>query len=304
MATTHEPDVPASIRTWLAASTDPDQSERLRESFASDVEYDFDGRRRLGVDAVVAQLGTMPRGRFSETAVRLIDRGGDRYTVRFANADGAPMPSPGGPMAAMDFELGLDADGLIATISPRPRHAEPSDLQPAPAIGTPVPVFALPDTDGTATTWFDPEAAASVIVFTCNACPWALGWQERLQAVARDYAPCGVRMVQINANDPAVNAADALTVSRARVATGDFATPYLVDAGQAVARRLGARHTPDVYVVDRDRRLVYHGAPDADSERPELRAQWLRDALDDVLAGEPVRLAQTRLMGCTIKWTL
>ncbi|UUT34677.1 redoxin domain-containing protein [Microbacterium elymi] len=304
MATSHEIITPPAVRNWLLASADPTQADLLRESFATDVEYDFDGRRRVGIDAVLEQLGHMPRGRFANVSRRVIDRGSGRYTVRLSNPDGTPMPSPGGPMLAMDFELGLNQRGLIQTISPNPQHAEPADLQPALRLGDVIPEFSLPDVHGVDTRWFDPSAKASVLIFIANGCPWALGWHDRIQDVVRDYRQQGVRVVQINANDERVSAADALDASRRRIDAGEFASPLLIDEGQTVARRLGARHTPEVFVIDRDHELAYHGAPDADSERPELHAEWLRAALDGVLADAPVTLRETKPMGCTIKWTL
>ncbi len=79
---------------------------------------------------------------------------------------------------------------------------------------------------------------------------------------------------------------------------------YLHDDGQRIARQVGARHTPDVFVIAGDGTVAYHGAPDSDSEDPALQAEWVRAALDAVLAGRPVERPQTEPIGCTIKWTL
>jgi hypothetical protein len=160
--------------------------------------------------------------------------------------------------------------------------------------------FTLPDTDGTPTPLRDGEAA-TVVVFTCNHCPYALAWHERVQDVARDYADRGVRVLQINANDADRHPRDAPAAMKARVDAGEFAGPYLHDATQAVARAFDAKTTPDVYVlVGGD--VVYRGAPDADHGDPSLAAAWLRAALDDVLAGRPVARARTKPVGCSIKW--
>jgi hypothetical protein len=160
----------------------------------------------------------------------------------------------------------------------------------------------LPDTAGTPTAVVDPGAHASVIVFTCNHCPYALAWHERIQAVARDYEPRGVHVVQVNSNDAERYPRDSLEAMRERVARGEFATPYLHDEAQELARGLGARTTPDVYVCGPDAAILYRGAPDADHGDESLDAQWLRDALDDVLAGTPVRVPATEPKGCSIKW--
>ncbi len=171
------------------------------------------------------------------------------------------------------------------------------------AIGAAAPAaFTLPDTEGSPTSLHDGAAAATVVVFTCNHCPYALAWHERLQAVARDYSLRGVRTLQINANDAARYPGDSPAAMAARVSAGEFAGPYLRDDTQEVARAWGAAVTPDVYVLDGAGQLAYHGAPDADHGEESLAAGWLRDALEDVLAERPVALAETKPVGCSIKW--
>ena len=161
--------------------------------------------------------------------------------------------------------------------------------------------FTLPDTDGTPTSLHADGATAAVVVFTCNHCPYALAWHERIQDVARDYADRGVRVLQINANDSVKYPRDSLEAMKARVDAGEFATPYLHDESQEVARAWDAKTTPDVFVTDGSG-VVYRGAPDADHGDPSLNAQWLRAALDDVLAGRPVANPETKPVGCSIKW--
>jgi len=170
------------------------------------------------------------------------------------------------------------------------------------AIGALAPSFILPDTYGNQTPLRDAGDAVTVVVFTCNHCPYALAWHDRLQAVARDYGPRGVRVLQINSNDAARYPRDSPEAMSDRVAAGEFSSPYLHDATQEVAHAWGAAVTPDVYVLDRDGRLAYHGAPDADHHDSSLGAQWLRDALDAVLDARPVALAETEPVGCSIKW--
>ena len=78
--------------------------------------------------------------------------------------------------------------------------------------------------------------------------------------------------------------------------------PYLHDESQEVARAFGARTTPDVFVLDGELRLRYRGAPDADYNDPAQDAAWLREALDDLLAGQQVRRPETEPVGCSVKW--
>jgi hypothetical protein len=89
---------------------------------------------------------------------------------------------------------------------------------------------------------------------------------------------------------------------RARVGAEQWPMPYLHDASQDVARAYDAKTTPDVYVLDADGMLRYRGAPDADHGDPAQRAAWMRDALEAVLAGEQPSRAETKPVGCSIKW--
>jgi len=170
------------------------------------------------------------------------------------------------------------------------------------AIGALAPPFTLPDTDGAPTVLDGAGAAATVVVFTCNHCPYALAWHDRLQQVAREYGDRGVRTLQINSNDAERYPHDSIAAMAARVGAGEFAGPYLHDETQDVARAWGAAVTPDVYVLDGVGRVAYHGAPDADHGDEALAAQWLRGALDDVLAGRAVGRPKTDPVGCSIKW--
>ncbi len=144
----------------------------------------------------------------------------------------------------------------------------------------------------------------TVVVFTCNHCPYALAWHERLLAVARDYADRGVRTLLINPNDAARYPRDSLEAMRERVAAeGPWPAPYLRDSDQEVARAYGAQTTPDVFVLDAERRVRYRGAPDPDHRDEAAGAQWLRGALDAVLEGREPELAETDPVGCSVKWT-
>jgi peroxiredoxin len=169
------------------------------------------------------------------------------------------------------------------------------------AIGAPAPTFALPDTEGTMHTPGD--APATVVVFTCNHCPYALAWHDRIIALAHDYADRGVRVLAINPNDATRYPRDSIEAMRARVQGGEFnGVPYLRDESQEAARAYDAQTTPDVFVLDAAGLLRYRGAPDADYEDPSQRAAYLRDALDAILHGRDPEPAQTPPVGCSIKW--
>jgi hypothetical protein len=170
------------------------------------------------------------------------------------------------------------------------------------ALNDPIPDLSLPDTEGAPVPLAAAGAAATAVVFTCNHCPYALAWHERINDVVRDYAERDVRLLQVNPNDATVKPRDSLEAMRERVERGEFAGPYLRDESQEAARAFGARTTPDVFVFDGSGRLAYRGAPDADHGDPSLRAAWLRAALDDVLAGRPVGEPETEPVGCSVKW--
>ena len=172
------------------------------------------------------------------------------------------------------------------------------------AIGEPAPSFELPDVDGQAHALGEPgEEQATVVYWTCNHCPYALAWHDRLIDVARDYGERGVRVLAVNSNDAERYPQDGPEAMRERVeAEGGWPHPYLHDESQEVARAFGAERTPDVFVFDRGLALRYRGAPDADHEDPSENAAWLRDALDALLDDRDLERAETEPVGCTIKW--
>ena len=169
-------------------------------------------------------------------------------------------------------------------------------------VGDPAPRFALPDPSGTVVRLEPERHAATVVVFTANGCPFARGWHDRIQRVARDLAGRGVAVLQVVSNDEADHPEDSLDGMRARVAAGELAGPFLRDAEQSAARDYGTTATPEVFVIDPAGVVRYHGAPDADHDDPAQGAAWLREAVDDVLAGREVSRPATSPAGCSVKW--
>jgi redoxin len=161
--------------------------------------------------------------------------------------------------------------------------------------------FELPGTDG-ATHPGGPGRRPAVVVFTCNHCPYALAWHDRLLDTARDYGD-RVDFAFVSSNDAGRYPRDSFEAMKDRVAgDGGWPAPYLYDESQDVARAFGARTTPDVFVFDAGGRLAYRGAPDADYGDADLRAAWVRGALEAVLGGVPADPAETEPVGCSIKW--
>ena len=169
------------------------------------------------------------------------------------------------------------------------------------AIRQKAPTFTLPDTDGREHSLPDGQVAA--VIFTCNHCPYALAWHERILQAAHDYAQRGVRFLLVNPNDAERYPPDSYAAMRERVqSAGGWPAPYLRDESQEVARGYGAEATPDVFILDVDLRLRYRGAPDADHKDPGQDAAWLRGALDAVLEGRDPEPALTDPIGCSVKW--
>jgi peroxiredoxin len=169
------------------------------------------------------------------------------------------------------------------------------------SIGDKAPSFDLPDTEGKHHT-LEGDAKATVVVFTCNHCPYALAWHDRITAVARDYADRAVRFLAINSNDAERYPADSYEAMQKRVSEEEWPMPYLHDASQDVARGFGAKTTPDVFVLDGDGTLRYRGAPDSDYGDPSQNAVWLRSALDALLEGRDPDPVETEPVGCSVKW--
>ena len=171
------------------------------------------------------------------------------------------------------------------------------------ALADPAPAFTLLDTEGAEHALpADPAPPATVVIVTCNHCPYVIAWNPRLRAVAEDYAPRGVRFLAINANDAARYPADSPEAMARFVRDQGWPIPYLYDESQEVARALDAQVTPHVFVLDGEHRLRYRGAPDADHRDESQGANWLRAALDAVLAGDTPDPEDTQARGCSVKW--
>ena len=176
----------------------------------------------------------------------------------------------------------------------------PSNMLP---LGTEAPAFALPDVETGRTVALDDFAGkqALVVIFLCNHCPYVVHVREALARIARDYASRSVGIVGITSNDVDNYPEDspAATASLARM----LGFPIVYDATQEVAKAYDAACTPDFYLFDTTRRLVYRGQLDATRPgRGQADGRDLRAALDAVLAGQPVNAAQTTSTGCNIKW--
>ncbi|HEX2077113.1 MAG TPA: thioredoxin family protein [Longimicrobium sp.] len=172
-------------------------------------------------------------------------------------------------------------------------------------LGTRAPDFSLPDTDGRTVSLADfGQAPALLVMFICNHCPYVRHLRGALAELGREYAARGVGIVGIMSNDASRYPADAPENMRRERAAAGWTFPYLYDETQEVARAYRAACTPDFYLFDGQRRLVYRGQ--FDDSRPAngrpVTGRDLRAALDAVLEGRPAPEEQAPSMGCGIKW--
>lgn len=174
------------------------------------------------------------------------------------------------------------------------------------AVGDPIPSadVAMKSVDGKELTLAAAKGAkGTLVVFTCNHCPFAKAWEDRIVELGNAYASKGIGVVAINSNDPKVNTEDGYEQMVARSNEKKMAFPYVVDATSGVARAFGASKTPEAFLFDAGGKLVYHGTIDDNAREPEkVVERYLADALDAVVAGKAPAKAETKALGCSIKF--
>jgi hypothetical protein len=143
--------------------------------------------------------------------------------------------------------------------------------------------------------------SAVVVVFSSNRCPTAKAYDARMAGLERDYGPRGVTLIAVNSNDPHLHPDESYARMQERAAEGAFTFPYVVDDGQALARKFGASCTFHVFVLDGERRVRYQGRFDNSRIPERVTSHDLRDALDDVLTGRAVRRPVTTPFGCSLE---
>ena len=146
-------------------------------------------------------------------------------------------------------------------------------------------------------------AKGTLVVFTCNACPWVKKWETRVAAIGNDAAKRGLGVIAINSNDPKQNPEDGYDVMQARAKKHGIQFAYAVDGTSDVARAFGATRTPEAFLFDADGKLVYHGTIDDNAnDAKKVTKSYLKDAVAAVAAGKAVPMAQTKALGCGIKF--
>ena len=190
--------------------------------------------------------------------------------------------------------------------------AASKSVTPLP-LGASAPDFALPGVDGKTYRLSDfASAKVLVIIFTCNHCPTAQAYEDRIIQLHADFKARGVAVVAISPNDPLAvrldelgytDVGDSLDDMKVRAKDRGFAFPYLYDGDkQATSTAFGVLATPHVFIFDADRKLRYQGRID-DSDVGVVKSHDTRNAIEALLAGRPVPVATTRVFGCSTKWS-
>lgn len=189
--------------------------------------------------------------------------------------------------------------GCLASIAP----VSAGKFNPTRNIGDAAPAWkSLPGTDGKLHSLDDLRGkSAVVVVFTCNSCPYAVDYEERLVALAKKHAgPQGdVAVVAINVNKVEE---DSLPEMKKRAEQRGFTFPYLFDESQQIARDFGATFTPEFFVLDRDRTIAYMGALDDQTDPTKVTVNYVDQALASLAQGQRPEVSETVARGCLVRY--
>jgi peroxiredoxin len=196
------------------------------------------------------------------------------------------------------------AVGLTVALSASAGFALAADAPLPLGAKAPLATTKLKNVDGKLVSIADVTGkAGTLVVFTCNHCPFAKAWEERIVELGNSYSKKGVGVILINANDPAKYAEDALPEMQVHAKTRGMHVPYVVDDTSAVARAFGATVTPEAFLFDKSGKLAYHGTIDDNHKEPDkVQSRYLKDALDAVVAGKAPAMPETKSLGCGIKF--
>jgi peroxiredoxin len=173
-------------------------------------------------------------------------------------------------------------------------------------IGDVAEDFSLKNIDGNWVSLSDyKDAKGFIVTFTCNTCPFAVMYEDRIEALNKKYAPKGYPVIAIMPNNTEVKPEDALPEMKKRAVEKGFTFPYLIDEGQKVYPKFGATKTPHIYVLEKTKKgniVRYIGAIDDNhKDASTVKAKYVENAVDALLNGEEVQLKETKAIGCSIK---
>ena len=172
-------------------------------------------------------------------------------------------------------------------------------------VGDQVKDFSLKNVDGKMVSMADyKDAKGFIVVFTCNHCPFAMAYEQRIMALDAKYRPLGYPVIAINPNDPAIVPDDSFDNMVSRSKEKGYTFPYVLDETQQVAKAFGATKTPHVYIVSKKKMTVeYIGAIDNNTDdASKADKKYVELAVDALLAGKTFENKETKAVGCGIKW--
>jgi peroxiredoxin len=170
-------------------------------------------------------------------------------------------------------------------------------------VGDQAADFSLKNIDGKMISMSSfPKAKGFIVVFTCNHCPYAVMYEDRLVALSKKYTAKGYQMIAINPNDPAVKPDDSFEKMIVRAKEKSFTFPYLFDEGQQIYPKFGATKTPHVFLLDKEKTVKYIGAIDNNAEDASaVTERYLENAIAALESGKNPEPAVTKAIGCSIK---
>lgn len=171
-------------------------------------------------------------------------------------------------------------------------------------VGDQAPDFKLKGVDGKMVSLADYEDAKGyIVIFTCNTCPYAIAYEDRIIALHNKYAPQGFPVVAVNPNDAKIQPGDSFEKMKMRAKEKGFPFPYVLDETQEITKTYGASRTPHVFVLDKSRTVKYIGAIDNNhKDAGAADKKYVEDAVDALMAGKKIETETTKAVGCGIKW--
>lgn len=173
-------------------------------------------------------------------------------------------------------------------------------------IGSAMPLMdhQLADISGKTMTLTDAKGdAGTLVIFSCNTCPWVLAWEDRYVTLAQEFIPKGIGMIAVNSNESQFERDDSMEEMVEHAQEMGYNFPYVQDPGSKLATAFGARKTPHIYLFDEKDKLVYRGAIDDNARKPrKVKHTFLADAMDALLTGEKIDPVSTKALGCSIKF--
>ena len=181
-----------------------------------------------------------------------------------------------------------------------------SVVSPGYEVGDIATDFKLENIDGTMVSLSDyKEAKGFIVIFTCNTCPYAVAYEDRVEALNKKYADKGYPVIAIMPNNPKVKPGDKMEAMKARAKAKGFTFPYLMDEGQKIYPQYGAKKTPHVYILQKTKKgnvVKYIGAIDDNyQDAKAVNQKYAEDAVDALLEGKEIKETHTRAIGCSIK---